>query len=187
MTHSTQQPDARTWRTLDPRLSRLANRWTARRGVRPFFGVVSRLGDGWFWYGLMVVLAVLAGPRGIRAALQMACTGLLAWLLYSVLKRHTRRPRPFRVHADVIAGAAALDEYSFPSGHTLHAVSFTIVAVAWFPCLALPLIAFTALVAISRVVLGLHYPTDVLAGALIGAALGVASLWACSVPSTAMV
>lgn len=178
MIRSAPQPDPWTWRTLDPRLSRLANRWTARRGIRPFFAIISRLGNGWFWYGLMGCLAVFARPSGVCAALHMACTGLLAWLLYRALKRRTRRPRPFRVHADVVAGAAALDEYSFPSGHTLQAVSFSMVAALWFPWLMLLLIPFTALVALSRVVLGLHYPTDVLAGLLIGAALGTASVWA---------
>ena len=172
------------WRLLqafDPRLCRMASRWARRRGIHRFFGIISRLGDGGFWYGLMIVLAVFGGTRGIVAALQMLGTGLVAWLLYRTLKLHTRRPRPFRAHPDVTARAAVLDEYSFPSGHTLHAVSFTIVAVAWFPFLALPLIVFTVLVAMSRVVLGLHYPTDVLAGVLIGTALGAVSVWSCSV------
>lgn len=173
-------------RTFDPRLCRAASHWARRRGIHQFFGVISRLGDGWFWYGLMAVLAALGGTRGIVAALQMLGTGLVAWLLYRTLKRHTRRPRPFRAHPDVTARAAALDEYSFPSGHTLHAVSFTIVAVAWFPFLALPLAVFTVLVAMSRVVLGLHYPTDVLAGVLIGTALGAASVWSCSVSPLAV-
>jgi len=172
------------WRLLqafDPRLCRMASRWARRRGIHRFFGIISRLGDGGFWYGLMIVLAVFGGTRGIVAALQMLGTGLVAWLLYRTLKLHTRRPRPFQAHPDVTARAAVLDEYSFPSGHTLHAVSFTIVAVAWFPFLALPLIVFTVLVAMSRVVLGLHYPTDVLAGVLIGTALGAVSVWSCSV------
>ena len=177
------------WKVLqafDPRLCRAANHWARRRGIRGFFGIISRLGDGGFWYTLMVVLAAFGGARGLVAAMQMLGTGLIAWLLYRTLKLHTRRARPFRAHPDVTARAAALDEYSFPSGHTLHAVSFTIVAVAWFPFLALPLAVFTVLVAMSRVVLGLHYPTDVLAGILIGIALGAASVWSCSPSALAM-
>jgi undecaprenyl-diphosphatase len=69
-----------------------------------------------------------------------------------------------------------LDRYSFPSGHTLHAVSFTTLAVSSFPELAWLLVPFAALIAASRVVLGLHYPTDVAAGALIGATLAVLSM-----------
>jgi undecaprenyl-diphosphatase len=180
MIPSALRPEPPAWRTFDPRLCRAASRWAARRGIHRFFAVVSRLGDGGFWYGLIAVIAVAGGIRGIFVAAQMLGTGLVAWMLYRALKRRTRRPRPFHAHADVIARAAALDEYSFPSGHTLHAVSFTFVAAAWFPLLAPPLIVLTVLIAMSRVVLGLHYPTDVLAGATLGAALGAASLWACS-------
>lgn len=179
-------PSAPLLRTLDPHLCRMASRWAARRSVHRFFGIISRLGDGWFWYGLMMVLAAFGGTRGVLAALQMSVTGFVAWLMYRTLKLHTRRPRPFRADPDVIARAAVLDEFSFPSGHTLHAVSFSIVAGVWFPMLALPLIAFTVLVAASRVALGLHYPTDVLAGVLIGAALGAASVWSCSISMLAM-
>jgi len=57
-------------------------------------------------------------------------------------------------------------------------VSFTIVALAWYPLLAPLLLTFTALVGASRVILGLHYPSDVIAATAIGGALGSLSLWA---------
>jgi undecaprenyl-diphosphatase len=76
----------------------------------------------------------------------------------------------------VRAGADPLDPFSFPSGHTLHAVAFSVVAIVFYPVLAWVLVPFTVLVAVSRVVLGLHYPSDVLAGAALGALISAASL-----------
>jgi undecaprenyl-diphosphatase len=75
----------------------------------------------------------------------------------------------------IAAGAPVLDTFSFPSGHTLHAVAFTLVACSYYPGLTAVLMPFTLLTAASRVVLGLHYPSDVLAGAAIGAAVALAS------------
>ncbi|MBB6249099.1 phosphatase PAP2 family protein [Rhodanobacter sp. A1T4] len=162
---------------LDGRVCIAANRWGARRAVGLFFGAISRLGDGLFWYALMAMLAVIGGERGRLAALHMALTGLTALLLYRLLKRWTRRPRPYRVCPGVIAHVPPLDEFSFPSGHTLQAVSFSIVAISWFPSLAPLLVSFTVLIAASRVILGLHYPSDVLAAIGIGCGLGTASLY----------
>ncbi|GMV29343.1 MAG: hypothetical protein AMXMBFR59_14680 [Rhodanobacteraceae bacterium] len=159
------------------RLCLVANRWGTRRTIARFFGLISRAGDGVFWYSLMGALALLGGPRGAQAALHMAVVGLIALALYRSLKKHTRRPRPFRAHEGIVAHIPPLDEYSFPSGHTLHAVSFSLVAIAYFPLLATVLIPFTALVAASRVVLGLHFPSDVLAAGAIGSALAGLSLW----------
>ncbi|MFC4821461.1 phosphatase PAP2 family protein [Dokdonella ginsengisoli] len=171
-----------TWQRLEigsgeRRLCLAMNRWGARRALTRFFRVISRLGDGVFWYALMALLAAFGGTRGLHAAIHMAAVGVIAATLYRVLKRWTRRPRPFRSHADITPYVAPLDEFSFPSGHTLHAVSFTLIALAYFPLLAPPLIAFTVLVAMSRVVLGMHYPSDVLAATLIGCALAGSSLW----------
>lgn len=171
------------WRSIElrsgeARLCQRINRWGARRAIGRFFSLISRLGDGVFWYCLIGAIAMFGGSRlGLIAAAQMAVTGLVAAGLYRGLKRWTRRPRPFRTHLDITAHILPLDEFSFPSGHTLHAVTFSLIAISYFPWLAPLLIPFTLLVAISRVVLGLHYPSDVLAATLIGAALASFSLW----------
>ena len=171
-----------TWQRIDAgsaerRLCLAMNRWCARHALRRLFGIVSRLGDGVFWYALMSVLAVVGGTRGVVAALHMALTGLVAAAMYRGLKGWTRRPRPFRAHNGIVPYIAPLDEFSFPSGHTLHAVSFTMIALAYFPMLAPLLVPFAILVAMSRIVLGLHYPSDVLAATVIGLGLGALSLW----------
>ncbi|MGV8932811.1 MAG: phosphatase PAP2 family protein [Luteimonas sp.] len=154
-----------------------ANRVGSRVNVRRVFALISRLGDGVFWYVLMAALMVLDGHAGVLASLHLAATGTIALALYKCLKRWTRRPRPFASDVRIQAWVAPLDEFSFPSGHTLHAVAFSVVAVAHYPTLAWLLAPFTASVAVSRVVLGLHYPSDVLAATGIGCVLAGLSLW----------
>jgi undecaprenyl-diphosphatase len=153
-----------------------ANRWGARWAVRSFFRAISRLGDGECWYALIAAPLFLDDARGLAASANLAGVGAVAALLYRRLKHWTKRPRPFAADPRIRAWTAPLDEYSFPSGHTLHAVSFSVVACAWYPAMAWLLLPFSACIALSRVVLGMHYPSDVLAAALIGGALASASL-----------
>ena len=154
-----------------------ANALCDRRTTLRFFAAVSRLGDGVFWYALMAMLALFGGAPGRAAALHMIVVGAVSLVLYKALKAGTRRPRPCAADLRIRARVAPLDEFSFPAGHTLHAVSFTIVTLAYVPALAWLLIPFAASVAASRVVLGLHYPSDVLAATGLGSALAAGSLW----------
>lgn len=154
-----------------------ANRWAAHGPVRGFFRIISRLGDGMAWYVLMAALVVFDGWHGLAVSAHLAATGVVALALYRKLKHWTKRPRPFAADPRIRAWTAPLDEFSFPSGHTLHAMSFTIVALGHYPALAPVLVPFTAAVALSRVVLGLHYPSDVLAASAIATALASVSLW----------
>ena len=153
------------------RLNRASSRPTLKHG----FAAVSRLGDGVLWYVLMGLLPLLYGLQDWQVSVHMALVGMAGVVVYKVLKSRMVRERPFGTHPNISLGTAPLDQYSFPSGHTLHAVSFTMVATAYHPELAWLLAPFTLLVMASRVVLGLHYPTDVLAGAVVGAALASVS------------
>lgn len=146
----------------------LCNRAGSRRNVERLFVVVSRLGDGVFWYGLIAALPFIYGPGALRVSLRLALTGVVCVLVYKTLKSTMVRQRPFILHKDIRRGTAPLDLYSFPSGHTLHAVAFSSVSVSYYPGLVWLVLPFAALVAMSRVVLGLHFPSDVAAGAVIG-------------------
>jgi undecaprenyl-diphosphatase len=157
-------------------ICRRLNRGASLRSVCATFQIASRLGDGVIWYALILTLPFLYGPQALKPAIVMALTGLFGVALYKVLKHVFVRERPFITHTSISLAAAPLDRYSFPSGHTLHAVSFTWQVVAHFPELGWVLIPLAAMIAASRVVLGLHYPTDVLAGAGIGAALATIGL-----------
>lgn len=157
------------------RLCLFANAAVRRSLFRTFFRVVSRLGDGALWYAVIAAMPLLLGADGIMAAARMLLTGALGLVTYKFLKGRLVRERPYVGLVGIDCAMAPLDRYSFPSGHTLHATSFTLMAVHHVPELALVLVPFAIAVAASRVVLGLHYPTDVLVGGFIGAALAIGS------------
>jgi undecaprenyl-diphosphatase len=154
------------------RLCRHLNRGVEHRAIRLFFMAASRLGDGVVWYALMLSLPFLYGAGGLRVAVVMLATSAVGLAVYKLLKRTFVRERPFIRHAGISLAGAPLDRYSFPSGHTLHAVAFTWQGCAAFPELGWILTPLALAIAASRVVLGLHYPTDVLVGAVLGALFG---------------
>ena len=146
------------------------------RIIRDWFRLMSRLGDGVFWYTLLLAILVVQGKVAWLPVIHIAATGLSGTLVYKWLKGKTLRPRPYQVLQDVLLTGKPLDYFSFPSGHTLHAAAFTCMTLAYYPSLAVLVIPFSFMVAVSRVVLGLHYPSDVLAGAVIGSAMALISL-----------
>ena len=154
--------------TLDKDLCIRINRASQFNAIKFFFRLISRLGDGVFWYLLMAAILLNGDDSTVNPVLHMLAVGLSGTLIYKWLKSKTLRPRPYEVHQDIWLTGRPLDRFSFPSGHTLHAVVFTTVLGFYFPSLMLAVLPFTFLVAVSRVILGLHYPSDVIVGAVIG-------------------
>jgi undecaprenyl-diphosphatase len=152
------------------------NRYSTRLAVARSFKVISRLGDGWFWYAATLLAFAITGVHSIIPLIQVWLTSGLGLAIYKLLKHKTLRPRPYQVHQAIMLGERPLDHFSFPSGHTLHAVLFTIMLGTLVPTMLPLLLPFMLLVALSRVVLGLHYPTDVIMGAVIGSILAGVSL-----------
>lgn len=159
----------------DVELCEFCNRQSRNLSVRNLFRLVSRLGDGLFWYALMSALLLRYQAAALPAVIHMLAVGLSCTLIYKLIKHKTLRPRPFNVYPSIVCMGKTLDQFSFPSGHTLHAVGFSIIAVYYFPALLWLVLPFSLLVALSRPILGLHYPSDVLAGAAIGTAIACAS------------
>ncbi len=142
---------------------------STRTWVVGVLAAVSRIGDGWLWFGMVACLPWVGGAVGTSASVRMLAVGVVDIAIYKIVKRWIARPRPFRTCEGVRECARSLDEYSFPSGHTLHSVACSLILTAYYPMFALLVWPFTVLVAVSRVVLGLHYPSDVIVGACIGA------------------
>lgn len=137
--------------------------------IAHFFKLISRLGDGTFWYAMLMVVWYLQGLSYSLQIIYVFLGSLIGTAIYKVLKQKTVRPRPYQVHQVIVMGERPLDHFSFPSGHTLHAVMISILLGYIVPALLVLMLPFTVLVALSRMVLGLHYPSDVLVGAVIGA------------------
>jgi undecaprenyl-diphosphatase len=127
------------------------------------------------------VLLAASGRRGLEVLSAGAVSAGLANAFLLCVKGRVRRPRPCDTakarHFDVdpLAWFAA-DRFSFPSGHALNAFAIGSVIALSFPLTAVPVLAVAASVAASRVVLGLHWLSDVLAGALVGLLIGT-SVW----------
>ncbi len=156
----------------DHRLMRKVNRWSAPTWIRMWMLAATRGGDGWLWYGLALAVALFGDEARWQA---IGAGGLAAGMgifLFLFLKRATARRRPCHIEPHCWATLLPPDQFSFPSGHTITAFAMVFSVGAFYPPL-LPWLAFAAIsIGASRIVLGMHFLSDVVAGAAIGAMLG---------------
>jgi undecaprenyl-diphosphatase len=132
----------------------------------------SHAGDGWLWWccGLAVLISHdAARHQAIGAAALSVLAGIVT---FKVLNRSVGRSRPCALEPHCWANLLPPDQFSFPSGHSITAFAVTVSLGTFYPA-ALPVLMFCAAsVAISRLLLGMHFLTDVVAGSGLGAALG---------------
>lgn len=145
----------------------------------PPLTTLMRLASAWWFKSLVMVGAGLAADVARRRPLPWggfagAAAYVSASLLATAGKDLTDRPRPPRADARVIAETAVPDTSAMPSGHAATAFAVAVAVGAVHPRLRVPLLAAAAVVGVSRVYLGVHYPTDVLAGGALGVAVGLA-------------
>ena len=137
----------------------------------------TRTGDGPLWICVSLVAAVTV-PAGIALFSELAVAFSLNFLVYKLLKSALSRPRPFERILIVEPAMRAPDRFSFPSGHTAAACVMVAVLGTAFSFLVVPLACLAVLIGTSRVYLGMHYPSDVLAGAVLGLGSGISShMW----------
>ena len=156
------------WAERDLRWAQQVHRAAQYRALVGLLRGVSWLGDGALWYLVIVALALAGGTDGRDIAAQMVLLGAANLTLYLWVKGRIGRPRPFVECPDIRACGLALDQFSFPSGHVLHATAFSSLLGFYYPAALWALVPAALLIALSRVALGLHYPSDVAAGAAIG-------------------
>lgn len=138
--------------------------------------IISRLADGPLYFFIALLFAAFDGERGLQFLLfGLACYALEV-PLYILLKRFFKRDRPFK-QLNCWHGFVPADEFSFPSGHTAAAAVFAALLGIFYVGVAGVLISGVLLVGASRVVLGVHYPGDILAGALLGLASVEVMAW----------
>jgi len=170
----------RWWARLNAREAGLVERWVPAGPPPAALARVSVLANGSrLWFAIAAVLALRPGLR--RTSAEGAVAALLAAGGVQVVNHLVDRPRP----AVPAAGVRRPGSPSFPSSHTAVGVAFTTAVARRSPRLAAVLAPLAGTLAYGRVRLRVHWPTDVLAGAVVGLAAGRAArrlLWSCPDP-----
>lgn len=159
----------------DRKLMLRLNRWQAPHWIRNWMLFASRGGDGWLWSAIGLILLLFGGARrfdALGAGFVSLAAGQLAFF---VLKRIIGRERPCATEPHCWSILLPPDRFSFPSGHTITAFAIALSLGLYYPALLVGLVFCAASVGASRVILGLHYLSDVIAGLLIGTTIGAAA------------
>lgn len=160
----------------DLRVMRKLNRWRPPRWIRYWMISATRAGDGWLWYALGVILLFFGGAQRFVAFGAAGLASIADIALFQVLKRLSRRVRPCQIEPHSWSSVLPPDQFSFPSGHTMTAFSIAIVLSFFYPQLEGMLLFAACSIGLSRIVLGMHFLSDVLAGAALGVFLGCGSI-----------
>ncbi len=156
----------------DHRLMTRVNGWRPPRWFRLWMLYATRGGDGWLWYALGLLMLVFGGEQKWVAVAAAAIAIFSGVGIFIALKRTFRRKRPCALGPHCWADLLPPDQFSFPSGHTITAFAAVTAFVVFYPALLIPMLFCAVSVAASRVLLGMHFLSDVVVGAGIGMTLG---------------
>jgi len=134
---------------------------------------VSATGDGWIYALIAFSILFYNFDTNLRFFFSCLIGFALEVPLYVLLKHKFKRNRPQDYLADFQARIKPSDQFSFPSGHTAAAFVMAIQLMLFFPAFALAGFIWAIAIGVSRVALGVHFPGDILAGALLGTLCGL--------------
>ena len=159
----------------DYSVMRRANNWEAPIWVQWFVVAATRGGDGWLWYVMGFIILLFGGPERFAALGASGLASVSSIVIFIWMKRFTGRKRPCYITPHRWASLLPPDQFSFPSGHTMTAFAVAVSLSMFYPSL-MPVLLFCAFsIAVSRILLGMHFLSDVVAGATLGAGLGYAA------------
>lgn len=161
----------------DLRIMRRLHRWRAPRPIRISMLLMSRLGNGWLWYSLGVFILIWGGQDRYRAFFAGVLSALVAILVFQRVKPLSRRRRPCEIEPHCWAMITPPDRFSFPSGHAMTSFAIAVAVGSFYPQYQPGLLAIAVLIATSRIVVGMHFLTDIIVGAMMGALIGYLSVW----------
>jgi undecaprenyl-diphosphatase len=161
--------------TRDHKLMRKLNNWAAPKWVRMWAIAATRAGDGWIWYLLAVLIMIFGGENRWLALAAAGSASLVGVAVFVSVKRISGRKRPCELEPHCWATLLPPDQFSFPSGHTITAFSVAVTVGLFYPVFMPELLFCAFSIALSRIVLGMHFLSDVIAGASIGTILSVFS------------
>ncbi len=156
----------------DLRVMSVVHRWRAPRWIRLWMVCATRGGDGWIWYAQGLVVLALGGASRYHAVAAAGVAAGAGITVFLTLKRAIGRKRPSVLEPHCWATLLPPDQFSFPSGHSITAFAVTVPLMLFYPPWTIGLLFCALSIAISRIILGLHFLSDVVAGCLIGASLG---------------
>jgi undecaprenyl-diphosphatase len=159
----------------DHKLMRKVNKWPAPRWVRLTAIAATRAGDGWIWYLLGLLLMLFGGDERLPATAAAGSAAATGIGIFVSVKRISGRKRPCEIEPHVWANLLPPDQFSFPSGHTITAFAVAISVGEFYPVLFGILLFCALAIATSRILLGMHFLSDVVVGALIGTGLALTS------------
>lgn len=159
----------------DQRIFRGINRHYQNRILNAFFRTITHIGGARFTIFSTVLLILFTGGQLKQAAVSSAVALALSHLPVHFIKKWYPRKRPYIILENTFFPSNPLQDHSFPSGHTTAIFSLVLPFILFMPVLSAALLPLAGMVAVSRVYLGLHYPTDILVGALLGTTAGILS------------